>query len=38
MSRDDIATAYIGQLQQAQVDLQKTDINWSTRSWHPSRR
>jgi phage shock protein A len=24
MSRDDIATAYIGQLQQAQVDLQKT--------------
>ena len=25
MGRDDIATAYIGQLQQAQVDLQKTD-------------
>src|SRR6266849_37559 len=24
MGRDDIATAYIGQLQQAQVDLQKT--------------
>ena len=24
MSRDDIATAYIGQLQQAQMDLQKT--------------
>src|ERR1700736_4717565 len=24
MKRDDIATAYIGQLQQAQVDLQKT--------------
>src|SRR5437667_9685313 len=24
MNRDDIATAYIGQLQQAQVDLQKT--------------
>src|ERR671924_2025389 len=24
MDRDDIATAYIGQLQQAQVDLQKT--------------
>jgi phage shock protein A len=26
MGRDDIATAYIGQLQQAQVDLQKTGI------------
>lgn len=25
MERDDIATAYIGQLQQAQVDLEKTD-------------
>lgn len=25
MGRDDIATAYIGQLQQAQVDLEKTD-------------
>jgi len=25
MSRDDIATAYIGQLQQAQVDLERTD-------------
>src|SRR3954451_11878614 len=24
MGRDDVATAYIGQLQQAQVDLQKT--------------
>ena len=26
MGRDDIATAYIGQLQQAQLDLQRTDI------------
>src|SRR5215468_8563016 len=25
MGRDDIATAYIGQLQQAQVDLERTD-------------
>src|SRR5437868_7656897 len=25
MDRDDIATAYIGQLQQAQVDLERTD-------------
>lgn len=28
MGRDDIATAYIGQLQQAQLDLQKTSVQY----------
>ena len=38
MNRDDIATAYIGQLQQAQMDLQKTSQQLSTRHSLPSRR
>src|ERR671930_2515439 len=34
MNRDDIATAYIGQLQQAQVDLQRTthQLEYATRA------
>ena len=37
MGRDDIATAYIGQLQQAQLTYRRLRSNWSTRTWHRNR-